>query len=663
MARAMSTYCRIDDDIHISVSIEEISKDRKYREQKKHEVAIAVCALFNSNGGTVEIRGEETEGNLDSTTILDSLIRTLEQSLMSRFGAQITELVSMHFEDQNAKKISIKVSKARFLATVNSNLYRPTQKQVALIDNVLKALKIMNRRFVDQPVQLGSHQKKILKNQNCCLRENEVTQFKHLKSDSSKRFTLADRMIGKSNKFSCYVSAFANHRGGHIYYGIDDDGVVHGENTENIPEIEKKVEKAIQKMIWPDVIGQPKRGEHWEIFFEPVLDENSNLIPSTFVIVIFIAPCCGGVFTEEPESYEMVGGKVEKMSFTTWKKKLQPVGLNKRKQEVPPTVKRISLSPAAKKCCHDAYEGLTEATNNGDRKLFTIRVSELELKYPDNPEVQSVVLSKRVIVNYRQGNFSNALSLLNEFQECVPRTEQPLVLEVHFCYLKTAMARVSGKTDESRDISTDALTKVEGVGPGLFTAALYLVLASIYDDSQNDARLSPDILCTKALEQLEYVEDAPVTRADLFHNAHITLATFHLGYNLSVKMIKKDIDKESLQKAQDSIMAVNQSLVKGNPLAGYRKISFILAQSILYIRHSELEPEKQTRHLKTAFNFAKEAENLVKHSGLVEMVCWAQTAIASCTEALLLAMFRKTKNIRVFKVKVKVQGAGYIATV
>jgi predicted HTH transcriptional regulator len=41
--------------------------------------------------------------------------------------------------------------------------------------------------------------------------------------------SLADRMVSKHIRFACYVSAFANHRGGHIYYGVKDDGSVEGE--------------------------------------------------------------------------------------------------------------------------------------------------------------------------------------------------------------------------------------------------------------------------------------------------------------------------------------------------------------------------------------------------------------------------------------------------
>jgi hypothetical protein len=189
----------------------------------------------------------------------------------------------------------------------------------------------MNRKVVQEPVQLGSYCTIFLKGTNSGLLESKIVQLKHVKAGPSKRIKQADRMTGKDNKFSCYVSAFANYNGGQSYYGITDDGLVEGElisNEKDKREITKKVGKAINKMIWPEQIGQSKRGEHRDILFEPVLDENSKPIPSTFVIVIYIAPCLGGVFTEVPECYEMVEEKVKKMSSATWKKRiLQPTKL------------------------------------------------------------------------------------------------------------------------------------------------------------------------------------------------------------------------------------------------------------------------------------------------------------------------------------------------
>ncbi|XP_028404404.1 uncharacterized protein LOC114527034 [Dendronephthya gigantea] len=639
----------MDNVIH-SFSLKETS-DKKGKEKIKKDVAISVCAFSNSNGGNVEIRVEETEGNLVSTAALDSLTRMLEQSLISRFGVDITKSVDFK-EEKHEKIILIKVRKVPSLVTYKCNLYRPLQKQVELIGNVQIALKIMSRRFVDQPVQLGSHHKTFHKGQDCGFVEDVVIQFKLVMAAPSKRVTLADRMTGKSNKFSCYVSAFANHRGGHIYYGIDDDGIVQGEETEKNSEVLNKVEKAIQKMIWPDVIGQPKRGEHWEIFFQPVLDEKSNPIPSTFVIVIFIAPCFGGVFTEEPESYEMVEGKVERMPFITLKEKLQPAGQKKRKQKVPSAIKRISLSSASKKRCLKVLEVLTDAINNGEMESFESRASQLERSYPNDLGVQLVVLARRVMACYRRGNICEASVLVNEKQELFIRAGEPF--SSVFVLLKAALECVSGESSEPRDILTHALTMAERIEPGIFTTAGMLVAASTYDIPKVDEGLSPDEFCITALEHLEYVEGAPVTQADMYHLAHITLATYLLGFNLSGKMIKKDIDKESFEKAKKSVMEVNQSVCDGNPLTEYREIWFKLAQSMLSIRRAQFETEKQNKYIKDAFRYAKKAYDQAKDYRLKETASWVQNTIASFIEALVLAKLTVMKNIKVFKVRQKV---------
>lgn len=73
-------------------------------------------------------------------------------------------------------------------------------------------------------------------------------------------------------------------------------------------------------MLWPN--NDPQKGHNWEIFFEPVVDSNRKPVPSTFVIVVTVAQCAGGVFTETPESYEVVNGKVKAIPFEVWKKRI-----------------------------------------------------------------------------------------------------------------------------------------------------------------------------------------------------------------------------------------------------------------------------------------------------------------------------------------------------
>ncbi len=156
-----------------------------------------------------------------------------------------------------------------------------------------------------------------------CL-ENKTTQLKFLKAEKGKRTTFGDRMIGKGNKFANTVSGFANHRGGHIYYGVDDDGIVWGECVEDRNEIIRKVRKAVNKLVWLSDDGSitPIQGQHWDIFFEPVKDEKSRAINKIFVIVVYISYHNGGVFVTEPESYHIVEGEVVPIPIQEWKKRV-----------------------------------------------------------------------------------------------------------------------------------------------------------------------------------------------------------------------------------------------------------------------------------------------------------------------------------------------------
>ena len=77
-------------------------------------------------------------------------------------------------------------------------------------------------------------------------------------------------------------------------------------------------------MVWPN--NAPQRGKHWDIFFEPVMDSSNQQIPSTFVVVVTVIQCAGGVFTEKPESFRVVSGKLEEVPFEIWKKHISSEG-------------------------------------------------------------------------------------------------------------------------------------------------------------------------------------------------------------------------------------------------------------------------------------------------------------------------------------------------
>jgi hypothetical protein len=121
--------------------------------------------------------------------------------------------------------------------------------------------------------------------------------------------------------------------------------------------------------------------------------------------------------------------------------------------------------------------------------------------------------------------------------------------------------------------------------------------------------------------------------------AHITLALFHLGCNISGQLTRKHIDGESLAKANSSVMAVNKSIDEGNEMNNYRDIQFNLVQSILSYRKSQVQPDRKA-FLKEAFNFAKKAEEIASKHKLLEMLSWARACTTLCTEDLVRTHFK-----------------------
>ena len=225
------------------------STNKRYKEQIVKQIVIAICAMLNSTDGKLKLHNECVCGLAPSCISL--LLRMLEQSLISIVGSNKT-VSNINFEDDK-EGIVISVKMVSSLITTDYSLYLPSQTQVVQVfpwESVEKIRnEIIKRDIVPEPVKLGSHWKKIIKDKDCSFQESKTVMLKNLKADPSKRTTLADRMIGKGNKFKYYVSAFANYNGGHMYFGITDDGIVAGELIPDADsdEITKKVEKAIKK--------------------------------------------------------------------------------------------------------------------------------------------------------------------------------------------------------------------------------------------------------------------------------------------------------------------------------------------------------------------------------------------------------------------------------
>ena len=642
----------VDETVHY-ICLFRLKNDKKYKEQKSKEIIAAICAMLNSNGGKVRIYNDSKCNSSDC--LLPIVSRMLEQHIISIVGLRLT--TSKICIEQKEESLVIVVKKADLLITTSYNLCLPCQTQVVQLDprEPLEKVKkdIVNRKVVWEPVELGSHHTTFYRGQDCSFREGKTCQLKHLVSRQFKRTTLADRMTGKSNKFSSFVSAFANYRGGHIYYGITEDRIVEGEvvaSEEDKCDIIKKVEKGINKMIWPERIGQPKKGENWDIFFESVLDENSIAIPCTFVIVFYVAPCLGGVFTEEPECYEMVEKKVQKITFIRWVERIQYDEVS-CSESITSQIKRISWSSnRIQKIYIFADEQLTQRLNNGESMQDIYKC--LRSAYPDLNEISLLILSKKVMVSYRSNCFRKAEELLKQYEDLLRKTKDGGIFNAIRAYMNVALSRAKGKGEIPMEkLISDALSQAEIIEPGLISAAIYVLVATmtsfLLPKSEQVSKLPgymATILSTRALEHLRYVHDSSMLRMDMERRAHITIALHHLRYNACGMKTEEEVVSKDVEKAKSSLAEVDKSIDEGNSINNYRKIQLSIAKAYFFIRQYEIRPDKLL--LQEAFQFSKQAETLAIEGNFQEMLQRARACTALCTEELIRFAFMSSKTTK-----------------
>lgn len=630
-----------DDTVYfITLEMKNSQSSRVYKDNVLKKIVSVICALLNTNGGKVAVNYSEKSENSN----LLSVVRTIEQSIMNLIGSlQTIKLIQFH-NDVNRLIIHVK-RYGTTLVTVNYNLYLPSQTQVVGLTSFQDSLtvikeQILDRKIIEDPVRINTHQREFYKGGKCYLKESKCVQLKKLKSERDSISRLADRMTGRGNKFTCYVSAFANYKGGHLYFGVSGDGLTEGQyiiKEKDKIDITKKVEDTINAMVWPRHV-KPQRKREWEIFFETVLDEECKPCPLTFVIVIYIAPCLGGVFTEIPESYEVVNGKIVKMDFSTWRRKIYQDQAKQLSLRLENLSTRISWSTdSIKRMCSRVDEILTESINSGKSLDETARV--IQLKYPDTPEVDLMIMAKRIIMSYRTGCFEPARKYLKEYEQLSGRTQDVEMFDAFRFYMKTAFHRAEGKKEDLSSLLSTILDKAGKITPNIITAAIYLLAATLENifqfESYSDKQYSdyPERLSILALEHAQYVDDSHLTRADIEQKAHINLAFHYLGYSIGGNFTKLPIDEQNLKKASSNIMAIHESIYKGNLTNSYRMIQLKIAQAVLFFRQGQVQQTLEEKLLFKADQLTEEAKTLATENNFQEMLRWVE----NCHDLLMKA--------------------------
>ncbi|KAH9500557.1 hypothetical protein Btru_072253 [Bulinus truncatus] len=309
--------------VHISKGIH-----RKDNEQ----VLQYSCALLNSGGGIMKMRNIDYNHGTQSKS-LDAWWSGMECNLATILsGDDICNYFDFigNYDDEY---FYLFVKSAEHLCTMDYNCRLPTdtathcvtyKSAVKLCSTAGSSKSLAALPTIPPSFEYGKIEESLKQ-------EGKQIQFKLLATDTDfTKKTLADKV-----SFYCsrYISAFANHEGGHIYFGIEDStAAVLGEEMSEAEEIRctNAIQAKMNSIIWGDTRFAALKGVHWDIKFVPIFQCPNQ--QRRKVIVVSVCKMFGGVFTSCPESY--VISKIQqssspypkygirKLDFDEWKSEL-----------------------------------------------------------------------------------------------------------------------------------------------------------------------------------------------------------------------------------------------------------------------------------------------------------------------------------------------------
>ena len=608
---------------------------KKDKEKNLERIMMAIVALSNSGGGKLVLSFDSPDEEH-----VDKLHRAIEQRVQALTS---TSTLSSKFHSRKYhEELVFTVPTTTNPTTLNYNYFLPTETQVVAvrssepIEEVQRLLR--GNRPQDNCISIGSHQREFKQGRNCGLQESKTVQLKCLETKNMSPAGF------RNNKIKNYVSSFSNHRGGYIYCGIEDNGAVKGQtiSEEEKEKIVQVFSKIMEKMVY-NGSHKPQKGQHWEIFFEPVVNEEGLSISSTYVVVIYIAQYNGDVFADEPESYEIVEGVVKKISFDRWKELL----FSPESSVVPSHLARGAWrSMWNRKVHHYLTTELVEKRNDGDIQAFT-RMGDFMRQKDPRSLVRLLLLSEKVALCIKRGELKEAHSLLSRFDE-FDNEDEVQILEVIKLYLESRLERAQGDYKKSYDIAEVALSKAELIAPELVTVRLCLHasnLATMLSSAAADGSTS-DVSANRKQLHLDaafrYSKALPAFRkrvqVDLQQKCRIYRAAAHLGVSMDgeVSLDRVSTTPEGIKYAAVELQAVSQANVEGHVPTRVRKIQFLLMQSDLSCAYSKNAQDAKgpKLHLNNAIENAENAVNLAGKYGFKELIGCAEKRLKTLDEML-----------------------------
>lgn len=616
-----------------------------------------ICALLNSEGGSLQLTFSKTLQENISESDLNDFIRAIEQQVYEITDYATVNKMVIHV--CFPRHVVFNIKRSNHLCTVNYNLCISTETQVISLPTTEPVSSIReiieNREVPEHFVQYGTHCKYLIWKHYVSpqIRESKTVQLKMLKAEPSKCVSLADRITSRSNKLVNQVSAFANHEGGHIYIGVDSTYLVEGVvvNEPEVYKIQTKVAKTLRKMIWPVI---PQKGKQWDIHFEPVTEnELGHPKRDTYVIVIYIAPCPGGVFIDEPESYHVVDGQIRRMSLKVWRNKLlsnenSPARLH---EIISPRRAFNMEEPTAERKHMNLSEYLQRLRKEGDWKAFdSFTTKALALQ---NNAVIPLVSYQKTLAAHMKKEYEKASEGLKEFQKSKEYATNLSSFKVQGIYLNAVINRSQGLHRKSYDLAQEGLNEAQSLQDGLTTAWFYTLIASLAG-----IRASEEIVLKekfiqeaeefndKALRITEKLFATPTALTDLRQTIYINMAL--LALDSSIKGLNEHgrfTTVDRIQDAQEYLTSAQRPYIGAGAVAEYNMCMIMLAQSDFHYRLSQNYPEFSVVHLKSAFTVATKARGLARANQFFELLDYSMTRLAFLTEKLLRQRLNGGKKV------------------
>ncbi|VDI04320.1 Hypothetical predicted protein [Mytilus galloprovincialis] len=306
---------KIDEEIDIYI------QNRK-KEEKNIIIKVVmkyICACLNSDGGIVKLKNQHWNKAIGKD--LDDWYNDLEKQLFDD-SSKFIQLEGKY----NDEILFLRISPLNYVFSVDMYLYFPRNTDIVSVryNQAIDILRTHDKSgsLTELPAVGGDfeYQKKL-----STLSESDRIQFKEIKS--SKVPSKFSSMINK------YISAFCNHKGGRILFGIEDKEfkVVGVQLTELDKESITRImyAKMDKTMKWGCDSKSYVYGIHWSIDFRPVKipDDIKLNIPEGASLEVIIVSVCrypGGVFTDTPNAYYIreEDRTIQQFTFQDWKTKM-----------------------------------------------------------------------------------------------------------------------------------------------------------------------------------------------------------------------------------------------------------------------------------------------------------------------------------------------------